>query len=116
MAKRVFDRAFELGASQQRSASQAAGRASSGRAVPDTRLLCQPSRFLNSSRPTPPAHAGSEQKLNRFWRGIGTTDRPISAAAQKATAKGSTMTLQTILDPERAASSSHKSSDRRTSL
>jgi len=35
---------------------------------------------------------------------------------QKATAKGSTMTLQTILDPERAASSSHKSSDRRTSL
>jgi hypothetical protein len=53
----------------------------------------------------PPAHAGSEQKLNRFWRGIGTTDRPISAAAQKATAKGSTMTLQTILDPERAASS-----------
>ena|ERR1700730_8531400 len=52
---------------------------------------------------TLPAHAGSEQKLNRFWRGIGTTDRPISAAAQKATAKGSTMTLQTILDPERAA-------------
>ena len=82
MTKRVLDRAFEIGACQQRCDSRAARRGvSSADAIPDTRLpvnqTASGSGRLNTLVP-----AGFEQKSNRFWRGMRAANRPTSARKQ----------------------------------
>ena len=86
VAKRVLDRAFAIGACQQRRSSQAAAGAW-------TPLYLTRGCEVNQARLAPRVPgvehrclaAVPEQKSNRFRCGIRATDRPISAASQRTT-------------------------------
>ena len=85
MTKRVLDRAFEIGACQQRYDSRAARRGvSSVDPIPGTPLSVNQTTS-GSGRLNTLVPPDFEQKSNRFWSGIRAANRPTSYAQAHAT-------------------------------